>query len=437
MRWLEVKYSNPLQGSIKIPGSKNSSLGLLAACCLSDGPVFLHNVPDIRDIKVACDIGRDIGMDIKRNGDCLIVDPRSIHSSYIDPQKSAAFRTAYYFIGSLIAKHKKVCVGYPGGDNIGPRPIDQHIKGLRALGVHFTFHDHYYIAEASSLTGTDIYFDVVTSGATINVMLAAVLAKGKTVLYNAARDPEIVDIAILLNKMGARIYGAGTNTIRIIGVSQLGGCTHSVIPDRLIAGGFLVGAGVTGGTVTVEDVIPEHLESCMEKLSEIGVHIHKTANSITASGNAPLKGTIIKTGMYPAFPSDLQQPFTTLLLKAIGNSTITERIFPQRFDHCIQLNRMGANITLQDGTAYIKGNAHLFGSWVHATDIRAGTALILAGLIAENTTYITGLEHIERGYENVVKDFSSLGADLRVCEDQYEKEASESPLIPGHTILKL
>jgi len=412
MRWLEVNSSKPLNGKIKAPGSKNSSLALLAACCLADEPVHISNIPRISDIDAVFKIMSGIGAVISEENGVCTIDPRSIHTAQIDPGLSSSFRAAYYFIGALLAKHRSVSIGYPGGDNFVSRPIDQHLKGLKALGASVTLFDAHYLVEADSLYGTEIFFDVVTCGATINVMLAAVLAKGKTILYNAARDPEVVDTAVLLNKMGARIYGAGTDTIRIHGVKQLGGCTHSSAPDRLIAGAYLIGAGVTGGTLTVEDVIPEHLGPCMAKLTEIGLSFEQTENSITVHGGGRIRAARIRTGKYPMFESDFQQPVTVLLLKAQGRSSISDRIYPKRFNHCEQLNRMGADITVSNGIARINSHRHLTGTWVHAGDIRAGTALVLAGLLADGTTRITGVEHIERGYEDIVRDFRQLGADI-------------------------
>lgn len=415
MRWLEVNCSKPLSGSIKIPGSKNSSLALLAACCLAEEPVCFTNIPEISDITVVSNILKSIGATVTKNNSSFIIDPRNIYTADISPELSSAFRAAYYFVGALLVKHKKVSIGYPGGDNFISRPIDQHIKGLKALGAAVTCFDSYYTVEAEKLTGTEIFFDVVTCGATINVMLAAVLASGKTTLYNAAKDPEVVDTAVLLNKMGAHIYGAGTDTIRIQGVSQLGGCVHSAAPDRLIAGAYLMSAGITGGVVTVRDIIPEHLESCMSKLTEIGLEFEQNESSITAFGGGRIKATRVRTGKFPMFESDFQQPVTVLLLKAAGRSTISDKIYPKRFNHCEQLNRMGADISVRNGIARINSHRRLTGTWVHAGDIRAGTSLVLAGLMAEGTTRITGVEHIERGYEDIVKDFRSLGAEISLC----------------------
>ncbi len=425
MRWLEVNSSKPLNGRIKAPGSKNSSLALLAASCLADEPVHISNIPEISDIRIVFQILSSIGATYEKAEGTYIIDPRSIHTAQIEPKLSSSFRAAYYFAGALLAKHHKVSIGYPGGDNFVSRPIDQHLKGLKALGAKAEMYEDHYLLEADSLTGAEIFFDVVTCGATINVMLAAVLANGKTTLYNAAKDPEVVDTAVMLNKMGARVYGAGTDTIRIHGVRQLGGCVHSCAPDRLIAGAYLIGAGITGSTIILEDVLPEHLEPCMAKLTEIGLSFEQTESSITAYGQGRIKATRIRTGKYPMFESDFQQPVTVLLLKAMGRSTISDRIYPKRFNHCDQLNRMGADIAVKNGIARINSHRQLSGTWVHAGDIRAGTALVLAGLMAEGTTRITGVEHIERGYEDIVRDFKQLGADISMLagENMNESEA--------------
>jgi UDP-N-acetylglucosamine 1-carboxyvinyltransferase len=415
MKWLEINCSNPLKGSIKVQGSKNSSLALLAACCLAEEPIVLGNIPNITDIKVVCNILTDIGADVKNENNTYTIDPRNISSSIISESYSSAFRASYYFIGALLAKQKKVTIGYPGGDNFVSRPIDQHVKGLIALGAKIEYHEKNYTIEAEDLKGSEIFFDIITCGATINVMLAAVLAQGKTTLYNAAKDPEVVDTAVLLNKMGARIYGAGTETIRIIGVPQLGGCEHTAAPDRLIAGAYLMAAGITGGEICVDEVIPEHLNSCMDKLTEIGMLFDVSDNSIRAMPGKRIKAARIRTGKYPMFESDFQQPVTVLLLKALGRSVISDRIYPKRFNHCEQLNRMGADIRVGNGIARINSHRKLKGVWVHAGDIRAGTSLVLAGLMAEGTTRIAGVEHIERGYENIVGDFTSLGAEIKLC----------------------
>lgn len=418
MRYIEVKKSNELKGEIIIPGAKNSSLSLLTAACLSNDTVIINNVPNISDIDILCDISQDIGISIKRYNNTVEIDPRNITNSTINNEKAEAYRASYYFVGALLAKKKKVVIGYPGGDNFGSRPIDQHIKGLEALGAKFHFKNNHYIVEANNLIGTEVYFDVITSGATLNVMMAAVLAKGKTVLRNAARDPEVVDLAIFLNRMGAQIRGAGTNKIVITGVEKLSGCTHSVIPDRIIAGSLIMAAGMNGGDITLKNVIPEHLLPCNEKLKECGLIIEEGEDYVKVTSNGKISNLDVITGMYPAFATDLQQPLTALLTKAHNHSVITEKVYPNRFKHCIELNKMGADIILRDGKAIIPGRKTLKGAWVEASDVRAGICLILAGLSAKGTTYITGIEHIERGYENIVDVFKSIGADIRISEEE-------------------
>lgn len=419
MKWLQVEQTANLNGNVKIYGSKNSSLALLAAACLADEPVNLLGIPNIADFKVVCEIGQDIGLKVERNAfGAVHIDPTGINGTCLDPKKSSLIRTAYYFVGSLLAKFGKVTVGYPGGDDFVSRPIDQHFKALKAMGAKFTFHNDYYEVEATELRGATIYFDMITYGATMNSMLAAVRAKGTTVLQNAARDPELTDTANFLNAMGAKIIGAGTDTIRIEGVTSLNGCTHSVIPDRLIAGAFLMSAGVTGGSVTVQDVIPEHLGSCVAKLTEIGLYIETNDNSMTAHSNGILRATRVRTAMYPGFATDLQQPLTALLTQAPGKSIVSERIYPERFAHANQLKRMGAHIQVRSGVAFIKGGLPLKGALVHASDIRAGICLILAGLAAEGRTSVMGVQHIERGYENVVETFRSIGANITLMDTE-------------------
>ncbi len=432
MRWIEVTRTDALKGSLEMPGSKNSSLALLAACCLSEEPVTLYKIPDISDVRMIYSILTDIGAKvIQENGKCVI-DPRGIQSGDIRSDYASAYRASYYFIGALLAKHKRVAIGYPGGDNFVSRPIDQHIKGLKALGARIEYFKDHYVVQAEKLVGATIYFDCITGGATLNIMMAAALAQGKTVLHNAARDPEVVDTAILLNKMGAKIYGAGTDVIRIQGVDALGGCDHTVIPDRLIAGAYLMAAGATGGEVTVNNIIPEHLEACMDKLREIGMEFSVSENAVTAWAPTALKPTRVRTGKYPILESDFQQPMTALLLKAEGRSMVADKIYPLRFNHCEQLARMGASITVRSGAARIDGGKTVTGAWVHAGDIRAGICLVLAGLMAEGTTFLTGIEHIERGYEDIIGDFDRLGAKLRMSSS----EGTMEELFSGSAILR-
>lgn len=422
MRWIEVKKGNNINGEVSIPGSKNSSLPILTACCLSDGVVTLKNVPHISDVQVIYDIFSDIGVMVTEESDEIKIDSSKINIGKIDIEKSSMYRAAYYFVGALLAKQKVVSIGYPGGDDFGSRPIDQHIKGLEALGAKFTFYKDHYVVEGFALKGADIYFDVITCGATINVLLAAVLAEGRTILRNAARDPEVVDLSIFLNKMGAKIKGAGTDTIIIDGVETLSGTDHSIIPDRLIAGSFLMSVGITGGTITVNNVIPEHLHTCTAKLEEAGVDIEVGDNSIKAYSDGKLRGINVKAGMYPTFATDLQQPITALLIGADSHSTIVDTIYPNRFNHCIELNKMGADIIMRDGSAVVPGRRILTGTWVHASDVRAGICLILAALGAEGITRITGVEHIERGYDNIIEAFSGLGAHIKICDNSSVSE---------------
>lgn len=413
MKWIEVQQSGPLNGSVRIQGSKNSSLALLAAACMGDAPVVLSGIPHIIDIGVIEEITHEIGAVLKQQPDGqMMIDPTGIHTACLHTEKTSAYRASYYFIGALLAKFGKVSIGYPGGDNFVSRPIDQHIKVLKAMGARFTFHEKHYEVEAGRLVGATVYFDTITMGATINGILAAVLAEGRTELRNAAKDPEVVDTANLLNRMGARITGAGTDTVRIEGVRSLSGCSYTVIPDRLIAGAFLMAAGITKGTITVEDIIPEHLESCLVKLKEIGLQFEVCDNSITAYGGERLRATRVRTGMYPAFATDLQQPLTSLLLQAPGRSIVTDKVYPERFNHVVQLKRMGAVIDVRNGSAFIQGGMPLHGAFVHASDVRAGTCLLLAGLVAEGRTVITGVEHIERGYDDVMGIFRQLGAPV-------------------------
>jgi len=421
MKQIIVQPGSSFGGAITIPGSKNSSLALMAAACLSDEPVILNGIPKITDLDVFARIGEDLGIDIRRDADnTVLIDPRGIHSTTVDPVRASTFRTAYYFVGALLAKHGKVSMGYPGGDDFVSRPIDQHIKALMAMGAKFVFHTDHYEVECASLRGADIYFDTISSGATINAMLAAARATGKTTLRQAARDPEVVDTAQLLIRMGAKIRGAGSDTIAIEGVSRLQGCTFTAIPDRLIAGAFLIAAGATNGIVTVNDVIPEHLGSCIAKLREIGMDVEETDQSVTAYVAGKLQATRMRTAMYPGFPTDLQQPLTALLATIPGTSLVADRVYPKRYQHVPQLNRMGAKIDVRSGVARIKGGAPLRGTLVHASDVRAGICLLIAGLTAEGTTSIAGVRHIERGYENIVESFRSLGADVSMLNTEDE-----------------
>jgi UDP-N-acetylglucosamine 1-carboxyvinyltransferase len=417
LKYIEIEGSGPLKGSIRIPGSKNSSLALVAAACLTDEAVLLSGIPNIYDVQAIEGIMKGVDITLTRNhcGD-ITINSSHLSGGELDIQLTSSYRASYYFIGALLARCKKVTIGYPGGDDFVSRPIDQHVKVFQALGAHVEFNKSHYTVSADRLKGAEIYFDMITSGATINALLAAVLAEGTTVLRNAATDPEVVDTANLLNQMGAKVRGAGTSKIRIDGVERLNGCQYTVIPDRLIAGAFLAAAGATRGQVTVEGIIPEHLGSCIAKLEECGLEITVRDQSITVNGDVPLKAIRVRTAMYPGFATDLQQPFTSMLLRAQGRSIITEKVYPKRFSHVEQLNRLGANVSIRNASAFIQGGAPLKGDWVHATDIRAGVSLLIAGLMAEGVTKLTGVDHIERGYADAIRSFCKLGARMRLEE---------------------
>jgi UDP-N-acetylglucosamine 1-carboxyvinyltransferase len=412
-RVIKMEKSKEVFGTVEIPGAKNSALGLVAACCLTTKPVVLTGIPNILDIKNICNIGTGIGLTIDYSDENeMVVDSSKIHTTVLDHKLTSSFRASYYFVGSLLARFKKVEVGYPGGDDFGSRPIDQHIKGLKALGARFLFFNDYYTVEAEELKGADIFFDTITSGATINLIMAASLAKGKTTIHNAATDPEVVDVANMINLMGGKIRGAGTSKITIEGVDELHGCQYQVIPDRLIAGSLLMTVGIAGGKLKLENVIPEHLDSCLNKLCEVGFEFEIDPNSITATCRKDVKGIDIITGMYPGLATDLQQPFTSLLLKIQGKSTVTDTVYPKRFSHVSELKKMGANIKVVGNKAIIQGGIPLHGSTVYAKDVRAGTSLILAAMQAEGVTTIKDIAHIERGYEDAIGIFSQIGVPI-------------------------
>lgn len=423
MRYIKIAGETVLRGKVRVPGSKNSSLALLAASCLAEEPVSLSGVPLIQDVLVIAEMMRGIGFRLDRLSDGTVTVARTGPiSGELDIKLASAYRASYYFIGSLLAKTGRVTIGYPGGDDFVSRPIDQHLKAFEAMGAKVELHETHYTVSADRLVGAEIYFDVVTSGATMNAMMAAVLAKGTTVLRGAAVDPEVVDTANFLNQLGARIRGAGTSEIRIDGVDALGGCHYTVIPDRLIAGSFLAAAAATRGQVTVEGVIPEHLRSALVKLREAGLEPVVRDQTISLDGDVRLNALRIRTAMFPGFATDLQQPFTPMLLRASGRSLVNDKVFPKRFSHVEQLRRMGANITMKGSTATIQGGAPLVGEWVHASEIRAGVCLLIAGMMAKGVTRLTGVEHLERGYEDIIGAFRQLGADLRLSEDEEREQ---------------
>ncbi|WP_329887605.1 UDP-N-acetylglucosamine 1-carboxyvinyltransferase [Pseudoramibacter faecis] len=406
----------PLQGEVKITGAKNAVLGLIPAAILSRNVIVMDNVPQINDVQKMVNILRRLGVRIDSEGDVLTIDAREKISHDCSPyqDQTGKMRASYYLLGALLGRYHEAIVPLPGGCNIGDRPIDQHIKGFEALGAKVVIEHGQVKLKADRLVGTDIYLDVVSVGATINIMLAAVLAEGKTVIENVAKEPHIVDVANFLNKMGANIKGAGTDTIRIRGVEGLGSCSYSVVPDQITAGTYMMAAAATGGNVLVSGVIPKHMESVTAKLREMGAEVTLEGDGLRVKNNKErLKACRIKTLPYPGFPTDLQQPMAVLMAIAEGNSMIQESIFENRFKYVDELRKMGANITISGRIANITGVPKLSGTKIVSTDLRAGAAMVIAALVAEGESEVTGLQYIDRGYENLEGNFRDLGARIR------------------------
>jgi UDP-N-acetylglucosamine 1-carboxyvinyltransferase len=406
----------PLQGEVKITGAKNAVLGLIPAAILSRNVIVMDNVPQINDVQKMVNILRKLGVRIDSEGDVLTIDAREKISHDCSPyqDQTGKMRASYYLLGALLGRYHEAIVPLPGGCNIGDRPIDQHIKGFEALGAKVVIEHGQVKMKADRLVGTDIYLDVVSVGATINIMLAAVLAEGKTVIENVAKEPHIVDVANFLNKMGANIKGAGTDTIRIRGVEKLGSCSYSVVPDQITAGTYMMAAAATGGNVLVSGVIPKHMESVTAKLREMGADVTVEGDGLRVKNDKErLKACRIKTLPYPGFPTDLQQPMAVLMAIAEGNSMIQESIFENRFKYVDELRKMGANITISGRIANITGVPKLSGTKIISTDLRAGAAMVIAALVAEGESEVTGLQYIDRGYENLEGNFRDLGARIR------------------------
>ena len=417
MRKLVINGGKKLSGKVSISGAKNSTVALIPAAILANSPVTLEGVPDIADVYSLIEILNEMNVHTEFNGSTLHIDPTEMVSIPMPSGKINSLRASYYFMGALLAKFGQGVVGLPGGCDLGPRPIDQHLKGFRALGaqVENKMGAMHIDTNEEGLVGTSIYFDVVSIGATLNVMFAAVRAKGVTIIENAAREPEIIDVATLLNKMGAQIRGAGTDTLRITGVEELTGVSHTVIPDRIEAGTYLSIAAAMGEDVVVENVIVEHIESLIAKFKEMGVPMEIGEDSIRiTSHNGKLKPVSIKTQPYPGFATDLQQPMTPLLLLANGESTIVDTIYPKRVNHIPELQRMGADSKVESDMILLNGGQKLTGAQVEASDLRAGAALVSAALIAEGETEITGIDNILRGYANIVEKLTDIGADIKM-----------------------
>ncbi len=416
MKIMEIEGNKELNGTIRISGAKNATVALIPAAILTDEEATICNIPEITDTDSLCDILKELNVDVKRASESIIINPQNMRNVEIAEKFSKKLRASYYFMGALLGKYKKAVMYFPGGCSIGARPIDLHLKGFEALGAKVTNEQNKYIVEADELHGANIYLDIASVGATINIMLAAVKAKGTTVIDNAAKEPEIVNVATFLNNMGAKISGAGTSTIKIKGVETLHKCFHEVIPDRIEAGTYIIIGALCGKNLKVDNIIPEHIDSLLSKLEEIGVELQVGADYVLVSKTKEYKATNIKTLVYPGFPTDLQQPFSVLLTQCNGKSKVTETIFENRFMHVPYLKDLGADITVKNQTATIIGPRKLIGTSVVATDLRAGAAMVTAGLIAEGTTTITNVEHILRGYEQIVEKLTSVGAKITIKE---------------------
>lgn len=412
-----VRGGRPLIGSVDIYGAKNAALALIPAAILTEEPVVIDNLPDVSDINVMLDAIAHIGATVQRISRHKVrITGATVHTHSIDDDYIRKIRASYYLLGALLGRFGEAEVAMPGGCVIGARPIDQHIKGFEALGANVSLTNGQIIARTEALTGSHIYFDVVSVGATINVMLAAVMAKGNTIIENPAKEPHVVDLASMLNSMGANIRGAGTDVIRIKGVDKLHKTEYTVIPDQIEAGTFMFAAPITGGDVTVKNVIPKHLESITSKLKDIGCRVIEGDEEVRVIADKKLKATRVKTMPYPGFPTDMQPQMSVALALAEGTSTVTENIFENRFKYVAELVRMGARIKVEGNTAIITGVNKLQGAKVEAPDLRAGAALVLAALAAEGTSQVDGLMYIKRGYENFSGKLKGLGADIRKVE---------------------
>lgn len=426
-----IKGGRRLSGEVVISGAKNAVVAILPAVILSDEACIIENVPDISDVRISLKILREMGAEVTSLGNCTYrIDPTKISKFCVPYEIARKMRASYYFLGALLGKYNKARVSMPGGCPLGDRPIDQHLKAFSLLGADYTLSQGMVDLKAEKLKGNQIFFDVVSVGATMNAMLASVKAEGLTVIENAAKEPHIVDLANFLNSMGANIIGAGTDVIKIRGVEHLHGTNYSVIPDQIEAGTFMIAAAATKGDVTIKNVIPKHLESITKKLEKIGVNVECFDDSVRVWTEGPLVKTNVKTSPHPGFPTDMQPQIATLLTLASGTSIITESIWEQRFRYVDELRRMGADITVNGSVALIEGTGKLTGAPVKACDLRAGAALIIAGLAASGITEIEDIFHIERGYDSMDVKLRAIGADIRKVSEPNEVSESESDTKP-------
>lgn len=420
MKILKIEGQRKLSGTVHISGSKNATVALIPAAILaSEGAVTIMGVPEIDDVVSLSILLQELGVEVTTKGKHhLIIDPTHMQNKFLDHQAVTMLRASYYFMGALLGKYKEVKMKMPGGCYLGPRPIDLHLKGFEALGASVDYSHGCYTIKANQLVGAKIFLDVASVGATINIMMAAVLAEGRTTIENAAKEPEIIDLANMLNKMGAQIRGAGTNIITIDGVEKLHGAFHEIIPDRIEAGTFIILAAATAKKMVIKNIIPQHLESLLSKLQEMGINMEVDVDQVTIYETEDMQPTDVKTLPYPGFATDLQQPLTTLMTLANGESTIKETIYAERFKHTVELQRMGANIEVGNAKAIINGPSKLYGDKVTATDLRCGASLVIAGLIAQGVTEIHDVYHIDRGYDDIDGKLQALGA--RVWREEIE-----------------
>ena len=416
-----VKGGVPLRGEVSIGGAKNAALGILAAAIMTDETVTIENVPNVRDTRVLLQAIEGIGAKVKYiYNNTVQINGGSISDLNVEYEYIRKIRASYYLLGALLGKYKESNVALPGGCNIGSRPIDQHLKGFKALGAKVNIDHGVVSAKAENLVGGHIYFDVVTVGATINLMMASCMAEGETILENAAKEPHIVDVANFLNAMGANIKGAGTDVIRIKGVNRLHGCTYSIIPDQIEAGTFMMAAAATRGDIVIKDVIPKHLESITAKLLEMGCKLVEGDDWIRVIAEGEVGSTNVKTLPYPGFPTDMQPQIAVALALAKGSSMVTESIFENRFKYVDELNRMGAKIKVEGNTAYIEGVEKFTSAQLSAPDLRAGAALVIAALAADGISQIDDIEYIQRGYEDFEGKLSALGAIIDKVDSERE-----------------
>ena len=416
-----IKGGNPLVGEVEIGGAKNAALGILAAAIMTDETVIIDNLPNVRDINVLLSAMEGIGAKIERLGEHKVkINGSLIHDLSVDYEYINKIRASYYLLGALLGKYKKAEVAFPGGCAIGTRPIDLHLKGFRALGADVDIQHGLISATAEHLVGNHIYLDKVSVGATINIMMAASMAEGKTIIENAAKEPHVVDVANFLNSMGANIRGAGTDVIRIVGVEKLHKTEYSIIPDQIEAGTFMFAAAATKGDVTVKNVIPKHLEATTAKLIEMGCEVEEFDDAVRVVSSKPLHHTQVTTLPYPGFPTDMQPQMSVLLALAEGTSTVTESIFENRFKYVDELTRMGAQVKVESNIAIITGVEKYTGARVSAPDLRAGAALVIAGLAAEGITIVDDIYYIERGYEHFEEKLASLGAMIEKVSSEKE-----------------